>query len=97
MKSSSLPSVRVEPELREQLEQVLLEGESLSAFVEASVRDSVKRRLDQVAFVQRGIASLDAARASGNTVSAEVMVQRLEQRLATARAAKRQRAIAQRG
>jgi len=97
MKSSSLPSVRVEPGLREQLEQVLAEGESLSAFVETSVRDSVKRRLDQAAFVQRGIVSLDAARASGITVSALAVVQRLEERLATARAAKRQRTTPKRG
>lgn len=97
MKSSSLPSVRVEPGLREQLAQVLVEGESLSAFVEASVRDSVKRRLDQAAFVQRGIASLDTARESGTYVSAEAVVQALEERLALARAAKRQSAKPQRG
>ena len=39
MKSSVIPSVRVAPEFRAQLEQVLHEDESLSAFVEAAVRD----------------------------------------------------------
>jgi len=33
VKTSTLPSLRVEPELREAAEQVLQEGESLSAFV----------------------------------------------------------------
>lgn len=88
MKTTTIPSVRVEPELREQLERVLNEGESLSAFVEASVRDSVRRRLDQADFVKRGIASLSIARRSGQYVSAEAVVRKLEDRLAAARASK---------
>lgn len=78
MKSSSIPSVRIEPELREQLERVLNEGESLSSFVESSVRDGVRRRLDQAEFVKRGIASLDAARHSGRYVTAASVVRKLE-------------------
>ena len=61
MKSSVIPSVRVSPEFRAQLEQVLREDESLSAFVEAAVRDSVQQRLNQADFVQRGMASLAEA------------------------------------
>ncbi|HRM54118.1 MAG TPA: YlcI/YnfO family protein, partial [Ottowia sp.] len=61
MKSSVIPSVRVAPEFRAQLEQVLHEDESLSAFVEAAVRDSVQQRLNQADFVQRGMASLAEA------------------------------------
>ncbi len=37
MKSAVIPQVRVEPELRAELEAVLQEGETLSGFVEASV------------------------------------------------------------
>ena len=59
MKTATLPSIRVEPDLREQLEAVLQAGESLSSFVEASVRENVKRRVDQAAFVQRGITSIE--------------------------------------
>lgn len=88
MKTSTIPSIRVEPELRDQAEQVLREGESLSAFVEASVRENVQRRLDQAAFIQRGMASLDAARRGGGYVSADTVIKGLEQRLAAARAAK---------
>jgi predicted transcriptional regulator len=88
MKTSTIPSVRVEPELREQVERVLAEGESLSQFVEASVRDSVMRRLAQAEFVKRGMTSLDAARRDGNYVSAESVLRKLEDRLVKARAAK---------
>lgn len=88
MKTASIPSIRVEPDLREQLERVLNDGESLSAFVEASIRDSVRRRQDQADFVKRGIASLDAARRTEHYVSADAVVRKLEDRLARARSGK---------
>jgi hypothetical protein len=91
MKAATLPSIRVEAELREMLEGVLQEGESLSAFVEASVRATVNRRVEQAAFIQRGIRSLKAARRSGKCVSAEAVVLKLEDKLAAARAGKRRK------
>lgn len=84
MKTSTLPAIRVTPDLRDQLEQVLHDGESLSAFVEASVRDAVKRRTDQAAFVARGMASLAAAQRTGQYVSAQVVVNGLKDQLADA-------------
>jgi predicted transcriptional regulator len=81
MKSSTIPAVRVEPGLREQLEQVLQEGETLSSFVEASVRDTVRRRIEQTEFVARGMASLDAAKRTGQFVDADVVVAKLQARL----------------
>ncbi len=91
MKSAAIPSIRVEPDLREQLEQVLRQGESLSAFVEASVRETVKRRVDQAAFIQRGMAALESARRSGKTVSADAVIHKLEVRLTAARAGKQRK------
>jgi predicted transcriptional regulator len=85
MKTSTIPAVRVDPQLREQLQSVLAQGESLSQFVEASVRDSVAQRMVQAEFIQRGMDSLAAARRDGGYVSADTVVQRLEQRLADAR------------
>ncbi len=38
MKSATLPSLRVDPALREAAEAVLEEGETLSSFVEQAVR-----------------------------------------------------------
>lgn len=86
MKSATLPAVRVEASLREEIEQALNEGESLSAFVEASVRESLRRRVEQSEFIKRGIASLQSARKSGKSISADTAVRKLEERLAKARA-----------
>lgn len=44
MKSAVIPQVRVEPELRAELEAVLQEGETLSEFVETAVRNAVEFR-----------------------------------------------------
>jgi len=81
MKTSAIPSVRVEPELREQLEQVLQAGETLSSFVETSVRETVRRRLEQAEFLRRGMASLRAARRSGKYIEADAAVAKLQARL----------------
>lgn len=87
MKNSTIPAVRVESALRKQLEAALQDGESLSAFVETSVREMVRRRLDQAEFVARGLASLEAAKRSGRTVAAAAVVGKLQRRLDKARAA----------
>lgn len=65
MKTASLPSVRVEPEVRDEAENVLLPGETLSSFVEESVRKQTARRRNQQEFIARGLASRDAALKSG--------------------------------
>lgn len=85
MKTSSFPSVRVEPELRAEVESLLGEGETLSEFVEASVRASVQRRRNQAEFLARGVRSLDAARKSGVYVEADEVVRKLEHKLEAAR------------
>ena len=65
MKSASIPSLRVDPELRKAAEAVLREGESLSGFMEQSLRDQVARRQLQREFLARGLASRDEARRTG--------------------------------
>ena len=84
MKTATLPSIRVEPELRLQLEAVLHEHESLSQFVEASVIESLKRRQNQAEFIARGIASLDRAKTSGEYVGADEVIDGLERKLGAA-------------
>jgi len=54
MKSASLPSLRVDPELRAAAESVLTEGETLSAFVGNSVRSQIRYRQTQQEFIARG-------------------------------------------
>ncbi|MBC7995468.1 MAG: prevent-host-death protein [Rhizobacter sp.] len=94
MKSATLPSVRIEAALREEIERALNEGETLSTFVETSVRESLRRRLEQAEFVKRGLASLKAAQKSGHYVNAETAVRKLEDRLAKAKAAQARKAAA---
>ena len=69
MKTATLPSIRVEPVLRDQLVGVLREDETLSAFVETAVRENLQRRLDQAAFLQRGINALASAQRTGHYVT----------------------------
>jgi Arc/MetJ-type ribon-helix-helix transcriptional regulator len=86
MKSATIPSVRVEPELRAEVESLLGEGETVSEFVEASVRAAVQRRRNQAEFVARGLRSLEKARRTGEYVDADAVVDRLQGKLDAARA-----------
>ena len=85
MKTATIPSVRVEPELRAEVESLLSEGETVSEFVEASVRATVLRRRNQAEFIARGLRSLDDARRTNNDVDADVVVQTLQRKLDLAR------------
>ncbi len=86
MKTATIPSVRVEPEFRDEVESVLAEGESLSEFVETSVRASVERRRVQAEFIARGLRSRDDGKRTGHYVEADDAVAALQRRLDTARA-----------
>lgn len=86
MKTATIPSVRVEPEFRAEVESVLAEGESLSEFVEASVRASVERRRVQAEFIARGLRSRDDAKRTGDYVDADDVVAGLQRKLDAARA-----------
>jgi len=86
MKTSTIPAVRVEPQLREQIEQVLGEDESLSQFVENAVRHTVRQRIEQAEFVARGLRSLQKAKRTGDYLEAEEVVAGLRKQLAAAKA-----------
>jgi hypothetical protein len=86
MKTATLPSLRVEPELREAAEQVLQDGETLSGFIEASVRETIERRRSRAEFIARGLAARDEARRTGIYVDADVVHAELAAKLAAARA-----------
>lgn len=89
MKTATLPSLRVEPALREAAEAVLKEGETLSGFVEASVRAQVELRQQREAFIARGIASRDKARQTGVYYSADEVMAELRGMLDAAKSRKR--------
>ena len=65
MKSATFPAVRVSPELRQAAQEILQDGETLSGFIEQSIREHVERRQFQQAFITRGLRSRDSARQSG--------------------------------
>ena len=88
MKTATIPSVRVEPELRAEVESLLSDGETVSEFVEASVRATVLRRRNQAEFIARGLRSLDDARRSGDHVEAETVLRKLQRKLDAARIGK---------
>lgn len=85
MKTATIPPVRVEPEFRAEVESVLAEGESLSEFVEASVRASVERRRAQAEFIARGLRSRDEARRAHDYIEADDVVAGLRRKLDMAR------------
>lgn len=85
MKTATFPSLRVEPELREAAEQVLEEGESLSGFIETSVRETIERRRTRAEFVARGLASREEAQRSGVYFASEAVHDELARMLAKAR------------
>jgi predicted transcriptional regulator len=85
MKTATFPSLRVDPELRAAAERLLEEGETLSSFVEQSIRDGVQRRQAQREFIARGLKSGNAARRKQDYVPAATVAARLERMLQKAK------------
>ena len=86
MKAATLPSLRVDPQLRDAAQSVLQEGETLSGFIETSLRETTERRRTRAEFVARGLASRDQALASGVYFAASDVHAELGQMLSQARA-----------
>jgi len=86
MKTASLPSLRVDPELRRAAESVLKDGESLSSFVADAVREGIERRRLRNEFVARGLASRDEAIQTGEYFSADQVQRELDGMLKQAEA-----------
>lgn len=91
MKSATLPSLRVEPALRDAAESLLKEGETLSSFVETAVREQVELRRQREAFIARGIISRDNARRTGVYHDAAEIVDELRGMLDKATKSRRRR------
>jgi hypothetical protein len=85
MKTATLPSIRVAPEFRIEVEGVLQQGQTLSLFVENAVRETVLKRKQQTEFLSRGIQAIEATKCAGNGIPAEVVVAKLEAKLIQAR------------
>ncbi|KQS96352.1 MULTISPECIES: YlcI/YnfO family protein [unclassified Rhizobium] len=88
MKTATLPSLRVDPELRAAAEGVLQKGETLSAFVENAVKAQVHYRKTQAEFIARGLASLEEAKRTGVYHSSEDVLAMLKAKIDSAKASK---------
>lgn len=77
MKSATIPPLRVTPDLRNEAVSVLREGESLSSFVEESLRRQIEHRKLQSEFIARGLAARDSAKSSGEYASKEEVMESL--------------------
>ena len=82
MKTAVIPQVRVEPELRADLDSVLLPGETLTEFVEASVRRAIEFRRVQTEFAARCDASLAAYERTGISIPSDLVLSKLEAKVA---------------
>jgi hypothetical protein len=85
MKSAVTPQIRVEPELRAELESVLRQGETLTEFVEATLRNAIAFRRVQTAFLARAQAASEAYHQTGASVPVEAVLARLQSKLDTQR------------
>ena len=77
MKSATIPPLRVTPDLRNEAESVLREGESLSRFVEDSLRRQIEQRRFRNEFIARGLAARESAQSSGEYASKEEVMDSL--------------------
>ena len=84
-KTSTIPPLRVNEEVRVAAEAALMEGETLSGFVLEAIQFNIQRRAMQQEFVTRGLAARDEARRTGVYVSSEEMLAGLDKSLAKAR------------
>ena len=82
VKTAVIPQVRVEPKLRADLDSVLLPGETLTDFVEASVRRAVEFRRVQTDFAARCEASLAAYERTGVSIPSDRVLSKLEAKVA---------------
>jgi hypothetical protein len=87
-KTATIPSLRVEPELRAAAESVLEKGETLSSFVEDAVKKQVLYRKTQAEFIARGLASLAEADRTGVYYSSDEVQAMLREKLEKARSRK---------
>lgn len=81
MRSAVIPQIRVEPELRAELESVLRQGETLTDFVEATVRNAIAFRRFQTLFHARAQAASEEYHQTGISVPVDTVLQRLQSKL----------------
>ena len=81
MRSAAFPPIRVEPEVRAEVEAVLREGESLTQFIEEAVVAAAAWRRVQSEFVIRGEAAIERWKQEGGGYAGDDVMADLQARL----------------
>ena len=84
-KTSTIPPLRVNEDVRAAAEAALMQGETLSGFVLEAIQLNIQRRAMQQEFVARGLSARDEARRTGQYVSAEDVLAELDKTLLRSR------------
>ncbi|NYT77464.1 hypothetical protein H0A71_10715 [Alcaligenaceae bacterium] len=85
MKTATLPSLGVDPQLRHDAEDALYDGETLSQLIEYSVRAQIELRKHQAEFLARGLASREKSHKSGRYVEPDTVLDQLRSSLQQAK------------
>jgi hypothetical protein len=85
MKTTTIPPLRVSPELRREAEAVLEQGETLSGFVLDALTRSIEYRKSRQEFIARGLASAVQAKKTGKYVPADRVIGKLARKLVRAK------------
>ncbi|MBN7807110.1 prevent-host-death protein [Agrobacterium rosae] len=86
MKSATMPSIRVTPDFREELESVLKDGETISSFMEDSILREIEIRKSQSEFIKRGLAAREEAKRTGVYYTTEDVLAMMRSKLEKAKA-----------
>ena len=81
MRSATFPPIRVEPEVRAEVEAVLREGETLTQFIEEAVVAAAAWRRAQAEFVKRGEDAIERWKREGGGRPADGVMADLQSRL----------------
>ena len=92
MRSATFPPIRVEPEIRAEVEAVLREGETLTQFIEEAVVAAAAWRRVQSEFVTRGEAAIERWKREGGGHAVDEVMDDLQQHLDDAKRRTAQRA-----
>jgi hypothetical protein len=93
MRSATFPPIRVEPEVRAEVEAVLREGETLTQFIEAAVVSAAAWRRTQAEFVSRGEAAIERWKQEGGGQTVDEVMSDLQARLDDAKRRSAQRTV----
>ena len=92
MRSATFPAIRIEPEVRAEVEAVLREGESLTQFIKEAVVAAAAWRRVQSEFVIRGEAAIERWKQEGGGHTVDQVMGDLQVRLDDAKCRAAQRA-----